>query len=617
MRGSQAFRLSLLVAVLATSLTASAGAARAATGDLTYRDCIGADNLVPDCIEAAGFNAGADNGLDGASFMAISPDGLWVYATAATDDSVARFARDPATGALSDAGCLAADSAASVCSLIPGAVAGGANTGLDDPEELVVSPDGTSLYVASDGDSAIAIFSRDPATGAIAFAGCISGEQEAAGCDQLPGATSGGGNSGLQSPESLAISPDGGFLYALATGDEGVATFARGAGGELTFLGCVTGNSSLTSCTHLAGATPTAENSGFNSLRALGLTRDGRSLYTVDDADEAIAHFERDASSGALAYQGCLSVASDVACADVPGATPQGLGTGMRSLVHVATSPDLSSVYASGDSEDSIIHYRRSPDTGTLTFAGCLTGTDTPASAQLCSPIPGAGTHDGMSFTRWAVVGADARSVDVLGASDDAITHFVRDPLTGALTHAGCLSAETESTVCAQLPIAESAGANSGFDNPVALAGSADGRSLYGSSFPNDGLAIFDREPDLAGPALQLSAKKKQTARAALRAKGGKVKATATCTDELCAKLSLTGKLKVKLDGKRRRAGYKPQGAGNVQPGEPLALKLKPKRKAKKLLKRAGRGTVQLTATATDLLGNESVAKRRVKLKRR
>jgi uncharacterized repeat protein (TIGR01451 family) len=101
--------------------------------------------------------------------------------------------------------------------------------GLDQALHVVLSPDGTFLYVAGANDAAVAVFSRDAASGALTYV-----ESERNGVDDASDA--GGLVSGLVDVEYLVVSPDGAHLYALSGASGSVALFDRdGASGRLSF----------------------------------------------------------------------------------------------------------------------------------------------------------------------------------------------------------------------------------------------------------------------------------------------------------------------------------------------------------------------------------------------
>jgi 6-phosphogluconolactonase (cycloisomerase 2 family) len=98
------------------------------------------------------------NGVDGlgrAQAVAVSPDGNHVYVAGGLDDAVAVFRRHPATGML----------------MFLQVVRDGADgvDGLNGAEAIVVSPDGSNVYVGADIDNAVAVFHRDRVTGLLSF----------------------------------------------------------------------------------------------------------------------------------------------------------------------------------------------------------------------------------------------------------------------------------------------------------------------------------------------------------------------------------------------------------------------------------------------------------------
>jgi hypothetical protein len=106
-------------------------------------------------LQALRNGEGGVSGLDGARDVAVSPDGAHVFVASATDDALAVFSRDAASGLLEPFDVLREG--------------GDGVTGLDGANQVAVSPDGLSVYVSSPVSEAIAVFSRDAATGALAF----------------------------------------------------------------------------------------------------------------------------------------------------------------------------------------------------------------------------------------------------------------------------------------------------------------------------------------------------------------------------------------------------------------------------------------------------------------
>ena len=126
------------------------------------------------CISETGAGACADgHGLDGPVVGGGEPGREERLRRRATgDDAVARLDRNTTTGALTQpagtAGCISETGA--------GPCADG--HGLDGPLGVAVSPDGKSVYAASNTSDAVARLNRNTTTGAITqpagTAGCIS-----------------------------------------------------------------------------------------------------------------------------------------------------------------------------------------------------------------------------------------------------------------------------------------------------------------------------------------------------------------------------------------------------------------------------------------------------------
>lgn len=227
--------------------------------------------------------------------LAISPDGATVYVVATQDDAISFFARDAGTGLLTFGGAIpdnppavdglwqakgvavsagggwvltsgrsdpaAPKGAVSVFSRNPSTGAltfvavhqngTGGITGLGNGGNLSLSPDGTSLYVATHGTGTVVVFSFDETTGALAWVETRTGIAGAA---------------------EVALSSDGTRAYA--GGTNGVAAFSRDPGtGALTLLGATAG-------------TPTTP--GLAGVSGLALSPDDAYLYTSASPDNAV-----------------------------------------------------------------------------------------------------------------------------------------------------------------------------------------------------------------------------------------------------------------------------------------------------------------------------------------
>jgi hypothetical protein len=131
-----------------------------ATGSLTYQGCISSDSNTAGCTLIFGAVAnGVNTGLDGLYSVTATADGKSVYTASQGGDAVARFDRDPATGALTYDGCITSNNVVPGCTLTPGAAANGP---LDAAVSVTASADGKSVYATSQNADAVVRFDREP-----------------------------------------------------------------------------------------------------------------------------------------------------------------------------------------------------------------------------------------------------------------------------------------------------------------------------------------------------------------------------------------------------------------------------------------------------------------------
>ena len=350
------------------ALTDAAGCVRAATPPFSANVCQTYRGQFPLAFVEAQFDGvGGVNGLNDTFSVTVSPDGNFLYAASAGDDAIAVFSRDAGTGALTF-----------VEAQFDGV--GGAD-GLDGAISVTVSPDGNFVYAASQGDDAIAVFSRDAGTGALTFV-------EA----QFEGV---GGVGGLDEAFSVTVSPDGNFtVYATSLTDDAIAVFSRDAGtGALTFVEAQFDG--------VGGV------DGLDNAESVTVSPDGNFVYAASQGDDAIAVFSRDAGTGALTF---VEAQFD----GVGGAD------GLDGAQSVTVSPDGNFVYATSLTDDAIAVFSRDAGTGALTFV----------EAQ----FDGVGGVDGLDNAESVTVSPDGNFVYVASGADNAIAAFSRNPGTGALT---------------------------------------------------------------------------------------------------------------------------------------------------------------------------------------
>jgi DNA-binding beta-propeller fold protein YncE len=312
------------------------------------------------CIAAKGGGCATAVGLDGPNSVAVSPDGLNVYATSRGSNTISVFHRSRNSGALTQlpgaAGCTSGLP-------VPVCASGRALVG---PDVVVVSPDGANVYVGSFFGNAVAVFDRDRASGALTQPG------DSTGClaEAIGGCTTG---LGLGAPEGMAISGDGANVYVATALSNAVVVLARDQStGTLTQAtggsGCIA-NSALTGCTtgvQLSGANAVAFNPGGD-------------VYVTSLFSNSVTSFGRSSAGGLMQKKGTFG------CLVYLRATGCSFGRAMVAPEGLAISPDAANVYVAAFSSGAIDVLARNKKSGTVNQlpgrAGCLA----PRSVQGCT----------------------------------------------------------------------------------------------------------------------------------------------------------------------------------------------------------------------------------------
>jgi DNA-binding beta-propeller fold protein YncE len=395
----------------------------------------------------------------GSHAVALSPNGRNLYVASSRSNAIAVFKRNAATGKLTQgsgaAGCIAAR-AANGCARA---------FGLLVPNSVAVSPDGRNVYATSLASNAIAIFRRNPSTGALSQAGngtgCVSNTA-------IPGCTTG---RALAGPDVAAVSPDGKNVYVGSFTGNAVAVFSRNSStGALTqpadATGCITNVPTAVCTTGLALASP----------EGLAVSGDGNNVYVAAPGSSALDVFTRNPSTGALTQPtdgtGCITEAPLTGCVT---------GTELGEADAVAVSPDDADVYVTSLLSNSVTSFTRTATTGQLAQQS---GT---AACTINTLAVGCSLGRAMSDAEGLAVSPDGASLYVVAFASGAIDVLNRNADSGVLVQkpriAGCVTS-TATPDCA--PARGLLGASS-------VAVSPDGKYVYSASFVSNSVGVFKR----------------------------------------------------------------------------------------------------------------------------
>jgi DNA-binding beta-propeller fold protein YncE len=411
------------------------------------------------CVSIAPAAPGCATGMNLANAwgVVVSPDGKNVYVAAY--NGIAIFDRDPLTGALTQKpgaeGCIT-DPA------VPDAPAGCASgRGIGAGESITISPDGTSIYVASRGLSSLGILHRDPATGD------LSQDPGAAACFSLDGSDGCTVSANVGGAQSVAVSPDGKNVYVayigqyLDSSEAGIAIFDRDSSGNLT---------------QNAGTAGCIVESIYNDSRCgqgRGLVRPSSIIVSPDGSHVYDASLEGDVAVLDRAADGTLSqgtgksacIAEWGALQGEPHDTGCNVGHGIYYPLALAESPDGKQVYASGYG---LVKLDVQAD-GSLTESSSRSACTTYQGVFNCTPGRSVAGDDEIA------VSPDGTRVYSGATSEQALDVFTRDPSTGAIAQqgglAGCISGPDTGGRCQAGNILPQAG--------TGIAVSPDGAFIY------------------------------------------------------------------------------------------------------------------------------------------
>ena len=198
--------------------------------------------------------------------------------------------------------------------------------------------------------AAVSHFDRDPGTGALTLADCVS-NGGLHGCVAAPIGT-------FASGQSVTVSPDGNNVYVVASNT--VTNLSRGAGGALTWVNCISPSMfGIAACPH-------PPNNSLQGASQIAYGLDGASAYVTLSP----GHVGQDHDPGPRPCHGHVDLGRCDANA-FAGCDTSGLQT-LNGVNGVVVTPDNSSVYVATSFNDAVVRFARNPATGVLSFGNCI-----------------------------------------------------------------------------------------------------------------------------------------------------------------------------------------------------------------------------------------------------
>ncbi|MDQ8185178.1 beta-propeller fold lactonase family protein [Pelagicoccus sp. SDUM812002] len=301
--------------------------------------------------------------------------------------------------------------------------------GIESPYDVRVASDGGHVYVASLKNDAISYFSRNQTNGELTYSNFVTQADF--------------GENALDGVRSLAMSPDGEFVYAVSMFSNSLATFDRDkASGSLSFVDAIYD----------------ADNGvdGLDGPRSIVMSPDGKNLYVAAYDDSKLSVYSRNTVNGVASFLGVYEEGDQ--------------GVQELSSPHaLAMSPDGKSLYVALWSNEIIVFARESAS-GLLTYQSRLTYLEGESKKQ--SP-------------RALALSPDGKFLYVASANNDALSILSRDTETGAIANVANVLDDTGGVV--------------NLDGPHAISISSDGAYVYIAAVSSDSVTSFERNATTGG----------------------------------------------------------------------------------------------------------------------
>lgn len=390
----------------------------------------------------------------------MSPNGRNVYVASSTSNAIAVFTRNPSTGQLTQpsgvAGCVAMG-AAGDC---------GPAIALDGPNSVAVSADGRNVYATSIRSESIAVFSRNPANGALTqlpgSSGCLIAVD--------PPSSPCGAARSLIGPDVVAVSPDGANVYVGAFFGSAIITLNRNPS-----TGALAQPSGTAGCISSTGAHGCATGLALGSIEGLTVSPDGLDVYAAAATGQAVVTLARNTGTGVLTQAtngtGCITSSPIEGCTT---------GVQLNGADAVTVSPDDDDVYVTALFSNTLTSFTRNTSTGTL-----MQKSGTSACAIYVLAV-GCSLGRAMNGAEGVAVSPDGTSVYMAAFTSGAVGVFNRNS-------SGALIQKPRRPGCVATGHVPDCLSGRGLRGTSSVVVSPDGKNVYVVANKSNAVAVFRR----------------------------------------------------------------------------------------------------------------------------
>lgn len=407
------------------------------------QELLGGDLVLEEVLSNLGDDGDGNTIADqeGPDQVLVSPDGTRVYVAASDSDALIVYDRDRVTGNLTFIESLANSGMDSFGNMI---------SGLDGASNVIVSADGRNVYVASEIDRTIAFFVRQDGDDQLTFVSSTVVDTA-------------GNPVNIDLPSDMAFIPDGSVLMVTSESLNRIDFLEVNGSGDLTFQGSLVDGGSDSAMTMI---------DGIGGASSIAVSPDGRFMYVTGATDNAIAVFNSPTDDPGMGGFPLPLFVQKLADSEMDASL--NIVSGIVGASSVEISPDGQHVYVTGESSNSIAVFSRDAGTGELTFVESLAHNDLDSMSNTVENLLGP-----VSVS----ISPEGKTVYVAASGSNAVTLFNRDITSGSLTFLESLAngaLDGAGTIVA------------GVTDVSSVVASTDGQHVYASGTGDDAIVRFN-----------------------------------------------------------------------------------------------------------------------------